>query len=71
MVERPEPLPGVVAAVGSAHQVLDDQSDVDEADAVVWRQVALHGERPGPFVLHTTPTQLLDASSRTSTVDGQ
>ena len=32
VVQRPESLPGVVASVRSAHQVLDDQSDVDEAD---------------------------------------
>ena len=41
VVERSEPLPGVVAAVGSAHEVLDDQSDVDQTDAVVWWEVTL------------------------------
>lgn len=41
VVEGSEPLPGVVTAIRSAHEVFNDQSDVDEADAVVRRQVSL------------------------------
>lgn len=44
MVERPEALAGVVAAISSAHQVLDHQADVDEADSVVGGQVPLSGK---------------------------
>ena len=45
VVQRPEPLPGVVASVRSAHQVLDDQSDVDQADSVIRGQVTLETEK--------------------------
>lgn len=41
VVKGPEALAGVVAAVGPAHQVLQHQPDVDEADMVIWWHVAL------------------------------
>lgn len=41
MVQGSEPLPGVVAAISSAHQVFNDQSNVDEANAIVRGQVSL------------------------------
>ena len=44
VVQSSEPLPGVVAAVSSAHQVFDHQADVDETDAVVRGQVSLQHE---------------------------
>lgn len=40
-VQRPEALPGVVAAVGSAHQQLQHQADIDQRDLIVWREVPL------------------------------
>jgi hypothetical protein len=43
VVEGPETLASVVAAVSPAHQVLDDQADVNEADSVVRGQVPLSG----------------------------
>lgn len=44
VVQSPESLPGVVTPVSSAHQVLNDQPDVDEADAVVRGQVSLENQ---------------------------
>lgn len=41
MVQGSEPLPGIVTAIGPAHEVFDDQSDVDEANAIVGGQVSL------------------------------
>lgn len=41
VIQRSEPLPGVVAPVRAAHEVFDDQADVDEADAIVGGQVSL------------------------------
>lgn len=44
VVERPEALACVVAAISSAHQVFYHQADVDQADSVVRRQVSLWGK---------------------------
>lgn len=44
MVERPEALARVVAAISAAHQVLNHQADVDQADSVVRGQVTLLGK---------------------------
>ena len=44
MIERPEALARVVAAISASHQVLDHQADVDQADSVVWGQVPLSGK---------------------------
>lgn len=41
MVQRPESLPGVVTPICPAHEVFNNQSNVDEADAIVRRQVSL------------------------------
>lgn len=41
VVEGAEALAGVVAAVGPAHEVLQHQPNVYEADVVVWWHVAL------------------------------
>lgn len=41
VVEGPEALASVVAAVGTTHQVLDHQTNVNEADSVVRGQVPL------------------------------
>ncbi len=45
MIEGPKSLPGVIAAIGSAHEVFNYQSDVNQADAVVRRQVTLKTKR--------------------------
>lgn len=44
VVERPEALARVVATISAAHQVLDHQADVNQADPVVWGQVPLSGK---------------------------
>lgn len=44
MVECPEALAGVVAAISPSHQVFDHQADVNQADSVVWGQVPLSGK---------------------------
>lgn len=44
VVERPEALARVVAAISAAHQVLNHQADVDQADSVVRGQVTLLGK---------------------------
>lgn len=44
MVEGSEALACVVAAIGAAHQILDDQADINQADSVVGRQVPLTGK---------------------------
>lgn len=36
VVDDSKPFPGVVAPVCSAHQVLDDQANVDQSDLIVW-----------------------------------
>lgn len=41
VVESPEAFPGVVAAVGTAHEVLQHQSYINEADVVIRWKVAL------------------------------
>lgn len=41
VVQRPEALPGVFAAVSSTHQELQHQSDVDQRDLVIWRKIPL------------------------------
>lgn len=41
VVKSSEPLPGVVAPIGSTHEVLDDQSDVNQTYAVVGWEVTL------------------------------
>lgn len=41
VVKGSKPFPGVIATVGSAHQVLNDQADVNQTDSVVRREVAL------------------------------
>lgn len=51
MVERPEALARVVAAISPSHQVLDHQANIDQADSVVWGQVPL----PGKNGTHTHP----------------
>ncbi len=45
MIEGPKSLPGVIAAIGSAHEVFNYQSDVNQADAVVRWQVTLKTKR--------------------------
>lgn len=45
VVEGAEALPGVVAAVGPAHEVLQHQPDVYEADVVVGWHVALEDKQ--------------------------
>lgn len=45
MIEGPKSLPGVIAAIGSAHEVFNYQSDVNQADAVVRGQVTLKTKR--------------------------
>lgn len=45
MVQSSESLPGVVTTVRPTHEVFDDQSDVDEADAVVRGQVSLENQK--------------------------
>lgn len=41
MVQSSESLPGVVTPIRPAHEVFNDQSDVNEADAVIRGQVSL------------------------------
>jgi len=41
VIEGPKSLPGVIAAIGSTHEVFNYQSDVNQADAVVRGQVTL------------------------------
>lgn len=41
VVQGSEPLPGIVAAISSAHEVFNDQSNVDEANTIVGGQVSL------------------------------
>lgn len=41
MVQGSEPFPGIVTAISPAHEVFDDQSNVDEANAIVRGQVSL------------------------------
>lgn len=41
MVQGSEPFPGIVTAISPAHEVFDDQSNVDEANAIVGGQVSL------------------------------
>ena len=41
VVQGSEPLPGIVTAISPAHEVFDDQSNVDEAYAIVRGQVSL------------------------------
>lgn len=45
VVECPEALARVVAAISSAHQVFYHQANVDQADSVVRRQVPLLGKK--------------------------
>lgn len=45
VVKRSEPLPGVITAVSPPHEVFNHQSNVNEADAVVWGQVALENKK--------------------------
>lgn len=45
VIEGPKSLPGVIAAIGSAHEVFNYQSDVNQADAVVRGQVTLKTKR--------------------------
>lgn len=51
VIERPKSLPCIIAAIGSAHEVFDDQSDVNQADAVIRRKVTLNKIR----LLRVTP----------------
>lgn len=41
VVNDSEAFPGVVAPVSPAHQVLDNQADINQSDLIVWRQVTL------------------------------
>lgn len=41
VVDDSEAFPGVVAPVSPAHQVLDNQADINQSDLIVWRQVTL------------------------------
>lgn len=45
VVQRSESLPGVVTPVSPAHEVFYDQSNVDEADAVVRGQISLENHK--------------------------
>lgn len=44
VVQSPESLPGVVTPICPTHEVFNDQSNVDEADAVVRRQISLENQ---------------------------
>lgn len=41
VVNDSEAFPCVVASVSPAHQVLDNQADINQSDLIVWRQVTL------------------------------
>lgn len=41
VVQRPEVLPGVVTAVCSTHQELQNQADIDQSNLVIWRKIPL------------------------------
>lgn len=44
VVQCSESLPGVVTPVCPAHEVFNDQSNINEADAVVWGQISLENQ---------------------------
>lgn len=41
VVNDSKAFPGVVAPVSPAHQVLNNQANVNQSDFIVWRQMAL------------------------------
>lgn len=41
VIQSPETLPCVLAAVRSTHQELQDQSNIDQCDLVIWRKIPL------------------------------
>lgn len=41
VVNDPEAFPGVVAPVSPAHQVLNNQTHINQSDLIVWMQVTL------------------------------
>lgn len=41
VIQRPETLPCVIAAVRSTHQELQYQSNIDQCDLVIWRKIPL------------------------------
>lgn len=41
VVNDSEAFPGVVAPVSPAHQVLNNQADINQSDLIVWRQMTL------------------------------
>lgn len=41
VVNDSEAFPGVVAPVSPAHQVLNNQSNINQSDLIVWRQMTL------------------------------
>lgn len=57
MVKCSESLPGVVTPIRPAHEVFNDQSNVDEADAVVRGQVSLENQT---VLTGNSPRQLIN-----------
>lgn len=41
VVNDSKAFPGVVAPVSPAHQVLNNQANVNQSDFIIWRQMAL------------------------------
>lgn len=55
VIESSETLPGVVAAVGASHEILQHQPYVDEADVVIRWKVALQKKK---FTVKTASRKL-------------